>query len=110
MSKESYLEVHLFISVCRRLQALINSKQDKQLQPLTNHLDNSLTYISLILLYEVDMETGKEMVKELRKGLADFPELIKSTVPGYGEILIVEFETSIGYRFNSFSDANVLVD
>jgi|GEM_PF-3765314 len=103
MSQKSYLEVHLLISAYKRLLSLINCKRDKRLEELANFLDSSLTHISLILIYEVDMTTGTEMVKGLREGLRNFPALVMSVVPGYCSAFIEELENNLGYSFASFA-------
>ena len=79
--------------------SLLKETGDERLVTLADSAGRSLVQLNEMLASEVDVKTGREMLKGLRQGLREMPKLLASIVPERGARLVSEFEDKLGYRF-----------
>jgi hypothetical protein len=95
-------EVDALLAIYDQLIALLRETDDDGLDALTDSLVVSVVRCREALAKGIDEKTGREMVKEMREGLRQIPQTLRSLLPGLGPRLGESMEQKLGIRFSGY--------
>jgi hypothetical protein len=95
-------ELHELLDVYDRLIGLLRETYDDGLDMLTDELVLSVVRWREVLADGIDDKTGPILVKEMRTGLREFPQILRSLLPGLGPRLGESMQHKLGIRFSSY--------
>lgn len=80
----------------------MKSKGDARLTVLAEAATKSLEQLDRMRAQQLDAKTTREMLRGLKQGLREMPELLASVTPDIHIELVREFEDALGQKFSDF--------
>lgn len=102
MTEATLSKLHGLVATYEKLIELLKEADDEQLATVADSVTRSLAQLNEMLAVEVDSKTSREMLKGLRQGLRETPELIASIAPERSAKLVSEFEDKLGCKFSDY--------
>jgi len=96
------LELKAMLFIYDRLIAALNEGCDEGLDILIDRLSRTATRCREAVAGELEEQAGQRMVGEMRSELREFPQTLRSLLPGIGPRLGESLESRLGIQFSRF--------
>lgn len=100
MTKTAIIKIQNLVAVYEQLINLMKEANDDQLTHFIESTVQSLSQLKQMLAVGVDPKISREMLKGLRQGLRETPELLASITPELGAKLVAELEIRLGRKLS----------
>lgn len=94
------MKIQNLVTVYEELINLMKETNDARLANFIESTAQSLSQLKQMLAVGVDPRVGREMLKGLRQGLRETPELLASITPELSTKLVAEFEIRLGRKLS----------
>ena len=95
-------KMHEMAATYDHLIALLRATADERLTLYTESIAGSVAQLKRMLAADVDAKLGHEIVKGVREGLRETPQLLVRLVPDRGIQYVAELEKKLGRRFSDY--------
>lgn len=95
-------KIHEMAATYNQLIALLRATADERLTLYTESIAGSVAQLKRMLAADVDAKLSREMVKGIREGLRETPQLLVRLVPDRGLQYVAELENKLGRRFSDY--------
>lgn len=92
------MKIHNLVAVYEQLIELLKEANDARLTNFIESTVQSLSQLKQMLAAEINPKIGREMLKGIRQGLRETPELLASISPELSTKLVAEFEIRLGRK------------
>ena len=89
------------VEVYEQLITLLKETNDARLTDFIESTVKSLSQLKQMLAVEINPKIGREMLKGIRQGLRELPELLASITPELSTKLVAEFEIRVGRKLSN---------
>lgn len=100
MTETTIMKIHNFVAVYEQLIELLKEANDARLTNFIESTVQSLSQLKQMLAAEINPKIGREMLKGIRQGLRETPELLASISPELSTKLVAKFEIRLGRKLN----------
>lgn len=100
MTETAITKIQNLVAVYEQLINLMEEANDARLTNFIESTVQSLSQLKQMLADGIDPRMGREMLKGLRQGLRETPELLASITPELGAKLVAEFEIRLGRKLS----------
>lgn len=100
MTETTIMKIHNMVEVYEQLIKLLKETNDARLTNFIESTVQSLSQLKQMLAVGVDQRIGREMLKGIRQGLRETPELLASITPELSTKLVAEFEIRLGRKLS----------
>lgn len=98
MTETTIMKIHNLVAVYEQLIELLKEANDARLTNFIESTVQSLSQLKQMLAVEINPKIGREMLKGIRQGLRETPELLASISPELSTKLVAEFEIRLGRK------------
>jgi hypothetical protein len=98
MTETTIMKIHNLVAVYEQLIELLKEANDARLTNFIESTVQSLSQLKQMLAAEINPKIGREMLKGIRQGLRETPELLASISPELSTKLVAEFEIRLGRK------------
>lgn len=98
MTETIIIKIQNLVAVYEQLISLMKEANDVRLTNFIESTAQSLSQLKQMLADGIDPKIGREILKGVRQGLRETPELLASIAPELSTKLMVEFETRLGRK------------
>ena len=102
MTDTTIMKINNLVEVYEQLIKLLKETNDARLTNFIESTVQSLSQLKQMLAVEIDSKIGREMLKGIRQGLRELPELLTAITPELSPKLMAEFEVRLGRKLSDF--------